>query len=250
MTIKVGQLWGWKMAAALKQEHSAFSEGTCRRIQSRHTFINVATCEMPRIVPKFISAPEMERGEGPIQVRNCSIYRVGPWNGACSLDLFFVAVVEWVTQLWQATLFLFCLLQIHLKILTFSRRFRQMFGLQSVRHLQHLDDPAKRWTQLFVWSIFWHTKSPETLGTSLTIISNDHLQAGYKPQMFPAAFGIWNKNAILTPHFSRPSCLYTTRSFIFNIDSGFLSLDYWKDFNTVFQQYQHILYYYSIIWGV
>lgn len=56
------------MAAALKEEHGAFSEGTRRRIQSRHTFINVATCEMPRIVPKFISAPELERGEGLIQV--------------------------------------------------------------------------------------------------------------------------------------------------------------------------------------
>lgn len=39
-----------------KEEHSAFSEGSRGRMQPRHAFINVATCEMPRIVPKFISA--------------------------------------------------------------------------------------------------------------------------------------------------------------------------------------------------
>lgn len=91
--------YGAERRQQLWKDGMSSQRGLARRIRSRCTFINVATHEMPRTVPKFISSTELKRGKGPAQVRNCYIAGLG----LKTERVFFI------TQSWQTALyFCFC----------------------------------------------------------------------------------------------------------------------------------------------
>lgn len=69
--------YGAERQQQLWKDGMSSQRGLARRIRSRCSFINVATHEMPRTVPKFISSTELKRGKGPAQVRNCYIAGLG-----------------------------------------------------------------------------------------------------------------------------------------------------------------------------